>query len=152
LVTTSSGSVLPPTLVDTGAFSDVAALTPQAGVVPYSVNVPFWSDNAIKTRWFSVPNTNLTMTWNPTNNWLFPTGSVWVKHFELVTNELTQQRTRLETRFLVRNSNGIYGVTYRWGGNPNNAALVDAGGMTEPFVITGAGGMVRTQNWYYPSR
>jgi hypothetical protein len=33
--------------------------------VPYEINLPFWSDNALKTRWFSVPNTNLTITFNP---------------------------------------------------------------------------------------
>src|SRR5207302_10467443 len=50
------GQPLPPTLIDTGAFSDLATLTPNAGIVPYDINVPFWSDNAIKSRWFSIPN------------------------------------------------------------------------------------------------
>jgi hypothetical protein len=140
------------TLSTIGAFSNLATLTPQPGIVPYDINVPFWSDNAIKTRWFSVPNTNLTIGWSPTNNWSFPTGTVWIKHFDLVTNYVTQARTRLETRFLVRNAGGIYGVTYRWGVNPNNATLVGPGGATDRFVITGPGGTVRTQNWYYPSR
>jgi glucose/arabinose dehydrogenase len=34
------GSALPATLADTGAFADPASLTPNAGVVPYDVNVP----------------------------------------------------------------------------------------------------------------
>ena len=46
---------LPATLSAAGAFADLATMTPHAGVLPYRINVPFWSDDAIKTRWFSVP-------------------------------------------------------------------------------------------------
>ena len=40
------GAALPPTLADTGAFADLTSLTPTAGIVPYDINLPFWSDNA----------------------------------------------------------------------------------------------------------
>jgi glucose/arabinose dehydrogenase len=149
--TNFTGAPLPATLAETGAFTNLATLAAHAGIVPYSLNVPFWSDNAIKSRWFSVPNTNLAIGYDPTNNWAFPTGTVWIKHFELVTNHLTQARTRLETRFLVRNPAGVYGVTYRWGGQ-TNAELVGDGGLDEAFVITDPGGILRTQVWRYPSR
>ena len=149
---TTNGAPLPPTLADTGAFSDVATLTPAPGVVPYSVNVPFWSDGALKSRWFSVPNTNLTIGFGPTNNWTFPTGTVWIKHFDLqLTNGAPDSNRRIETRLLVKNANGIYGVTYRWGGSLTNAALVPEGGMDEAFVLDAGGGVLRTQTWHYPS-
>jgi hypothetical protein len=64
-------------------FADVAALIPQPGVVAYDVNVPFWSDNATKTRWFTVPNLTQNIAFNRESPWLFPTGTVWIKHFEL---------------------------------------------------------------------
>jgi hypothetical protein len=150
IFTAVAGPSLPPTLANTGAFTNLTTLTPHAGIVPYALNVPFWSDNAIKTRWFSVPNTNLTIGYNVTNNWSFPTGMVWIKHFELITNHLTQQRIRLETRFIVRNDSGAYGVTYRWGGQ-TNATLVSSTGLDESFVITDPGGVLRTQIWRYPS-
>ena len=35
------GSLLPPTLAETGAFADLASLQPERGIVPYEVNVPF---------------------------------------------------------------------------------------------------------------
>ncbi len=149
--TTSSGPPLPPTLANSGAFSDLVSLTPNAGIVPYDLNVPFWSDNAIKTRWFSVPNTNLTISFNPTGNWSFPTGSVWIKHFELeLTNGVPESRHRLETRFIVRNTNGVYGVTYRWD-SATNATLVPEAGLDETLTIND-GGTLRTQIWHYPSR
>jgi len=145
-----SGAPLPTTLADTGAFNDLAALEPHAGIVAYDVNVPFWSDNAIKTRWFSVPNTNLTLTFSPNRNWSSPTGSVWIKHFELeLTNGVPASRKRLETRFIVRNKNGIYGVTYRWD-SATNATLVAEAGLDEAFTIND-GGTLRTQVWHYPS-
>jgi len=151
---TPVGTPLPPTLADTGAFSDLTTLTPNAGIVPYDLNVPFWSDNAIKSRWFSVPNTNLNLTFSATGNWLSPTGSVWIKHFELeLTNGVAASRKRLETRFLVKNSNGVYGVTYRWTTPPTNALLVTEAGLDEVFTnYTGGGAILSTQVWRYPSR
>jgi len=148
---TQTGTPLPATLAETGAFSDLATLTPNPGIVPYDLNVPFWSDNAIKSRWFSVPNTNLAIQFNPSANWQFPTGSVWIKHFELeLTNGVPASRKRLETRFIVRNASGVYGVTYRWD-SPTNATLVPEAGMDESLVIND-GGNLRTQVWHYPGR
>ena len=147
----ATGAPLPATLADTGAFTNLTSLAPSAGIVPYDLNVPFWSDNAIKTRWFSVPNTNLAIGFSPTGNWSFPTGTVWIKHFELeLTNGVPASRKRLETRFIVRNTNGIYGVTYRWD-SATNATLVPESGLDEAFTIND-GGILRTQIWHYPSR
>jgi len=59
---------LPATLDATGAFADLATLQPQPGIVPYDVNVPFWSDHARKTRWFSAPDTGQFMGFSPNEN------------------------------------------------------------------------------------
>jgi len=147
-VTNLSGPTL---LSGTGAFTNLTTLTPNSGILPYELNLPFWSDNAQKTRWFSVPNTNLTMTFNPEGNWQFPTGSVWIKHFDLETNTSTHAARRLETRFIVRYTNGVYGLTYRWMNPPTNALLVAEEGFDEPITIDD-GGNIRTQVWHYPGR
>ena len=149
---TQTGAPLPATLKDTGAFSDLTTLTPNPGILPYDLNLPFWSDHALKRRWFSVPNTNLTLTLNTNGNWAFPTGTVWIKHFDLeLTNGIPESRHRLETRLLVRNTNGIYGLTYRWGTNTTNAVLVPEGGTNETFTVY-EGASSRQQTWRYPSR
>ncbi len=153
IVVTSSGS-FPQTLADTGIFSDMQNLTPNAGIEPYDINVPFWSDNAIKRRWLSVPGTNQFVGFNPEANWSIPTGTLWVKHFDLeMTNGVTSSRRRVETRVLVKNASGDggYGVTYRWGSSVTNALLVPENGFDEPFVINDSG-IIRTQIWRYPSR
>ncbi|HEY6227646.1 MAG TPA: PQQ-dependent sugar dehydrogenase, partial [Verrucomicrobiae bacterium] len=148
---TTTGTPLPATLADTGAFSDLASLTPEAGIVPYDINLPFWSDGAKKTRWFSLPDTTTTLTFNATNTWLTPTGAVWIKHFEMqMTNGDPASTRRLETRFIVRNTNGVYGVTYRWT-NATDTVLVPEEGFDEPLAIND-GGTIRTQIWHYPSR
>lgn len=142
---------VPATLAETGAFTDLAALTPAAALVPYAVNAPFWSDHALKRRWF-VPVPGQPAGFHPTGNWTFPPGTAWVKHFEL---ELVRgdpaSRRRLETRFLVKSETGAYGVTYRWDDAQTNAALVPTEGLDERFLIH-EGGLIRTQAWRYPSR
>src|SRR5205807_865855 len=119
---TTNGAPIPATLANTGAFLNLTTLAAAPGIVPYSVNAPFWSDNALKTRWFSIPNTSLAMGFNRTQSWSFPAGAVWIKHFELeLTNGVAASRRRLETRLLVKNTNGVYGVSYRWGTALTNA-------------------------------
>ncbi len=148
------GAEPPATLADGGVFSDLPSLTVAPGFVPYEVNVPLWSDGATKARWFYVP-TNRTVAFRATENWSFPTGTVWIKHFEMeMTNGMAASRRRLETRLLVRDSGtGVYGVTYRWGERRDNASLVDENGSDEPLVIyDGTGGILRTQVWHYPGR
>ncbi len=149
-----TGTPLPATLAATGAFTNLTTLTPAPGVAAYDLNVPFWSDHAVKSRWVCVPNTNLTIGFRATDNWLFPTGTIWIKHFELpLTNGAPSSARRLETRLLVKNTDGVYGVSYRWGTNTTNATLVAEEGLDEAFVIRDrGGGIVRTQTWHYPAR
>jgi glucose/arabinose dehydrogenase len=154
LVYASTNSALPFALRDTGVFQDLQALTPNPGILAYDINVPFWSDNAIKRRWFSIPDTNLTVTFRAEAPWLFPSGAVWIKHFDLeLTSGVPASVRRLETRILVREqaSENVYGITYRWGGSTSNATLVPAGGLDEAILVDG-GGVTRTQVWHYPGR
>jgi uncharacterized repeat protein (TIGR03806 family) len=152
LYTNLVGAPLPGTLAQSGVFSNLTTLTPHAGILPYDINLPSWSDGALKSRWFYIP-TNGTITFRDTNNWTFPTGSVFVQHFELeLTNGAPASRKRIETRVLMRDaSSGAYGVTYRWGDSSTNATLVDTTGFDESFVIND-GGTLRTQAWHYPAR
>ncbi len=154
----STGTPIPPTLAQTGAFTNLTALTsqtqpltPSPGLVPYVINTPFWSDNARKSRWF-VPSPGTPMTFAPEGNWSFPPGLAWVKHFDLeFTNGVPSSARRLETRILVRNAAGTYGVTYRWGSSLTNANLIPDEGFTENLTLSD-GSTTRTQVWRYPSR
>jgi uncharacterized repeat protein (TIGR03806 family) len=147
----NADGVLPPLLSQTGVLSDTPNLVPAAGLVPYDLIVPFWSDGAEKTRWVSVPP-GQKIKFAPTGEWVFPQGTVFVKTFELATNELDpHSRRRLETRLLVRDDcGGVYGAVYKWRPDNRDADLL-ATNLSEAIQIRTATG-VRTQTWYYPSR
>jgi uncharacterized repeat protein (TIGR03806 family) len=148
---------LPALLSLTGVFANTPAMTPAASLIPYAPNVQLFSDNAQKVRYFSVPNTGAPyasseqIAYAPTGAWSFPAGTVFVKTFELQTN--TSDPTsllRLETRLLVRDSNGaVYGVTYKWRPDYSDADLLYTN-LTEAIPILTPGGVV-TNMWYYPS-
>lgn len=139
---------LPTRLSDLHAFTDLAGLIPAAGIIPYGVNAPLWSDGALKQRWISVPR-NERIAFSSTGNFSFPAGTVFIKNFNLTVNETNGATRRLETRCIVRDSNnGVYGITYKWRPDGSDADLVSAP-MTENIEITTARGE-RTQTWYYP--
>ncbi len=149
---------LPATLAATGVFSDTAALTPSAALIPYTVNSPLWSDRAAKTRWVSVPNTGESagaekIGFSPTGEWTFPSGTLFIKHFELLTDERNAAiKRRLETRLLfVQNDGAVFGATYKWKADGSNADLLQDGADEDISIATATGG-TRVQRWHYPSR
>ncbi len=150
----------PPALLSqVGAFTNLATLTPAPGLIPYNVNVPLWSDGAVKKRWMAVPSdgTNDTLgekiTFSPTNEWQFPAGTVFIKQFDLPVDENNPGTVqRLETRFLVRDDNGgVYGVTYKWRADGSDADLLPTGTNLN-YQINTTSNTVRTQLWSFPSR
>lgn len=148
-----AGIQAPRRLSELGAFANLATLEPAPGLIPYEINAPFWSDNAIKQRFFSLPADGRRIQVDGNNGpWTFPAGMVWVKHFDI---ELTKgdpaTARRLETRFLMKTEAGIYGLTYRWLSDNSDAILVEPNGEDETLSILDQG-VPRTQVWHYPSR
>jgi uncharacterized repeat protein (TIGR03806 family) len=142
---------IPMRLSETGAFKDVRRLQPADELIPYDLVVPFWSDHAAKFRWISVP-TGQTIKFARTGEWVFPAGTVFVKHFDVATDETQPNANRrLETRLLVVEESGsVYGVTYKWRPDNSDADLLSSS-VTEDLAVKTANGE-RTQSWYYPSR
>ncbi|MBX3731783.1 MAG: PQQ-dependent sugar dehydrogenase [Verrucomicrobiae bacterium] len=146
------GPALPQTLSATGVFADLRSLEAREGMLPYEVNLPFWSDHAVKYRWFFLQDPSAVITRDATDRWSFPAGTVWVKHFELdLVRGNPATRRRLETRFLVKTAGGAYGITYRWRPDGTDADLVPEGGSDETILIQD-GGVFRGQHWRYPGR
>ena len=150
----------PPALLSgTGAFTDLASLTPAPFLLPYTVNTPLWSDRALKSRWIALPNDGShdtlgeQITYREHEPWTFPAGTVLVKHFELPTQALDpSQTTRLETRFIVCLPEGRhYGVTYRWREDGSEADLL-TGAQTGTYLVTHADGSTAPQSWQFPGR
>jgi uncharacterized repeat protein (TIGR03806 family) len=125
---------LPKRLSETGLFASLQTLEPVAGIVPYDVNSPLWSDGAAKRRWMALPE-NGRIGFSAKGEWTFPAGTMFIKHFDL--------GRRLETRLLVVDgTGGGYGVTYRWRADGSDADLLERA-ETET---------VGTQTWTYPGR
>jgi hypothetical protein len=141
---------MPSRLSLVGAFKDLRTLTPADALVLYDVNLPFWSDGAIKSRWMALPAGD-QIGFSPSGEWTFPAGTIFVKHFDMVIDERQPARKRrLETRVLVLdNAGGVYGRVYKWRADGSDADLL-AGSVTEPITIQTAAGP-RTQTWYYPA-
>jgi uncharacterized repeat protein (TIGR03806 family) len=149
LARTDGFSNAPAHLSDTGAFSDTASLQPSTGLVPYSVQSPLWSDGASKRRWISVPEGE-QVGFSEDQSWSLPVGSVVIKHFELALDEAhPENRRRLETRFLVMNNEGLYGLTYKWNQAGTDADLL-LESQTEEIGIHGLDGQVHTIQYFYP--
>ena len=125
LVSREIGAGFPQTLTATGIFSDVADLTPNPGVLPYQVNLPFWADHSIKQRWFAIKNTTDLIGYSKHGAWQYPNGMVWVKHFDLeLERGNPATRKRIETRVLVRNQIG----------ETNNTVLLTSGATASYLV------------------
>jgi uncharacterized repeat protein (TIGR03806 family) len=109
-----------------------------AGVLPFTVAEPFWSDTALKSRYLALPN-GTTFTVQADGDFTLPPGAVTIKNFQW-------QGQYFETRFFVRYTDGGYGAwTYMWNDTQTQATLVDA---VNGASKTLAGGHV----WSYPTR
>ena len=142
---------IPPLLSQTGVFSDTPKRIASPGLIPYDLNVAFWSDGADKSRWIAVPAGQIAFS--PSGEWRFPAGTVFVKSFDLPTDAANPgAKRRLETRVLVRDSKGgVYGALYKWRPDGSDADLLEASA-TEDIQVKSAGGEIHDQTWYYPSR
>lgn len=144
----------PRKLSETGLFASVRDHRPAPGVIPYSVNVPFWSDGAAKERFLALPGES-QIKFNEEGTWEFEEGAVMVKSFTLETEEGNPETRRyIETRLLVNEDDRWVGYTYAWNEEQTDAELVEGDGRdrTYPIQDQRAPGGQRDQVWRYPSR
>ena len=150
---------IPVTLSETGAFKDLNTLETVDGIIPYGTNSPLWSDGASKRRWLSIPNDGSYNTpeeqvvFSEFENWQFPPGSVFIKHFELPIDERNPDLTRrLETRFYIIDQNlEAYGLTYKWNEAGTDAELLNTE-VIASYPVIKADGSTEMQTWNYPNR
>ncbi len=132
-------NVFPQKLSDTGCVDPNDPTKPAAGLIPYDVNVPLWSDGAAKERWMALPDwatVDPKIHIGDDGDWEFPIGTVLVKNFR-VANKL------IETRHMILHNDGEWaGYSYEWNDEQTDATLLPAG---KTKVING-------QTWSYPSR
>ena len=131
----SVGSGPPQLLTDTGCVNPTDPTQPAAGLIPYTINEPFWSDGAEKTRYLALPN-NQRVSVAADGDFVFPNNTVLVKNFRLLDR-------LIETRLFMRGGNGIWrGYSYRWNANQTQATLLSDARDEDYGSVT----------WHYPSR
>ncbi|MDO8343745.1 MAG: PQQ-dependent sugar dehydrogenase [Cellvibrio sp.] len=118
----------------TGCVNSADPTLPSAAMIPYAVASPFWSDTADKDRYLSLPN-NTSIDITTEGDFLFPVGSVLMKHFKL--NEHF-----IETRLFTRSELGWQGFSYEWRDDQTDALL----------LIDGKEKLIEGVQWQYPSR
>jgi uncharacterized repeat protein (TIGR03806 family) len=126
----------PKLLSATGCVDPADATKPAAGLIPYEVNSPLWSDGAEKHRHLGIPD-GKTIAINADGDWDLPIGSVAMKTFSVGGKPV-------ETRLFMRHDDGIWaGYTYEWNDDGKDATLL-SGSKLKALGDTAA--------WAYPSR
>jgi len=131
----------PESLGETGLFEDAASMKPAAGVLPYEVNAPFWSDGATKHRFLAVPE-GAALGYRGTGSWDVPVGTTLIKSFSVPGR---RRARNLETRLIKRVEDGWEAATYVWDERGKRATLAPAGQQFELWSRSGVA------SWHAPS-
>ncbi|HVN06878.1 MAG TPA: SO2930 family diheme c-type cytochrome [Bryobacteraceae bacterium] len=116
---------------------DPAALKPNAGVIPYDLNTPLFSDYATKYRFVWMPP-GTHATYNPTEVFDFPVGTIFSKTFAYPDAGRGGKQRIIETRLLVHTESGWATLPYVWNAAQTGATLDVAADPT-------------TVHWVHPS-
>lgn len=106
----------------------MASLAPAAGVVPFEVAAPLWSDRAGKSRMLALPE-GQGIGLSVDGDWDVPVGAVLIKTFWFA-DELsapTGPRRIVETRLLLHEADGWTGQVYLWNDEQTDAERAVAG-------------------------
>ena len=125
----------PTLLSETGCVDASDPKLPAAGLIPYDVNAPLWSDGAAKQRWMALPDGE-TVTVGADGDFDFPNRTVLMKRFEL-------NGRLVETRLFMRHMDGQWaGYTYAWNDAQTDATLLESSRRVD----------VAGTSWRIPSR
>jgi hypothetical protein len=148
-------------LSESGCVDPSTPTTPAAGMIPYDVASPLWSDGAAKERYLALPEgqrihvkdcarepascSPAAMAGTPEDpgHFALPVGTVLMKTFSIAGKPI-------ETRLLMRFGKDTWaGYSYEWDDDQGDAVLLpDSLTAKEKTVANGAG----TQTWYFPTR
>lgn len=124
---------------------------PRAGVVPYDLNSPLFSDYATKYRFVKLPPGEYA-TYHEEDAFDFPVGTILSKTFAFLHDlrDPSKGQRLVETRLLIRRPEGWVGLPYVWNEEQNEAVLDVAGG-TLDVAWTHTDGKERTVNYIIPN-
>jgi uncharacterized repeat protein (TIGR03806 family) len=130
----------PKKLSETDLYVSVKDQKISKRLTPYTVNAPFWSDNAGKERFFKIPE-GKKLTYREKGTWEVPVGATIVKNFYRMQR---RNRKMMETRLIKRTDDGWESATYVWNKQNDEAELMPQG---KQFEIWSGG----VTSWHAPS-
>ncbi len=106
-------------------------MKPAAGVLPYDLNTPLFSDFATKQRFVWMP-AGTSAKYSDTDTFEFPTGTIIAKTFSYPNRVI-------ETRILVNSRDGWVGLPYVWNADGTEANLEIAADPQKIDYVTATG-------------
>ena len=141
-----------PTLADYRLFTDECAHTPNAGVTPYALNTPLFSDYAEKSRFLYLPP-GTHAAYRAEGALDLPVGATLIKTFAYPADfRRPDEKVRiLETRLLIHRRSGWTALTYVWNADQTEAVLKRAGPRIDVSFID-AHGQARQIDYHVPNQ
>lgn len=133
-------------------FVDAAGREPNAGVIPYDLNTPLWSDGALKFRYVYVPP-GAQARYSEGDVFEFPVGTVLIKTFAAAADmrRPNENLRFLETRLLIRRAEGWIALPYVWNEQQTEATLSPIGATLPVRFIDDSGESIAL-DWAVPNR
>jgi uncharacterized repeat protein (TIGR03806 family) len=125
---------------------------PNAGVTPYNLNTPLFSDYAVKRRTVWMPPGS-SATYDATNVLDFPEGTVFTKSFGFADDMRKPNPliTWVETRIVWKNAGVWQGMSYTWDAAQKVATANPGGEVLSLSWIDTTGTTVTTDGYLVPS-
>ncbi|GAB4031220.1 SO2930 family diheme c-type cytochrome [Spirosoma jeollabukense] len=145
-------AAIPEKLSDYGFFSGkLADQQPAAGVVPYALNTPLFSDYAEKLRFVKLP-AGQAVAYNDSAVLNFPVGTTLIKTFYFPNDfrDSAKGRRLMETRLLVHQPEGWKAFDYVWNDEQTDA-LLEVAGDTKTVRYVDAQGQNREHSYSIPN-
>lgn len=131
---------------------NIADQRPAAGVLPYSLNTPLFSDYAEKLRFVQLPDSQSFVNYNEQEVFDFPVGTTIIKTFyypkDFRKPELGRQL--METRLLIHEADGWKALEYVWNDTQTDAVLEVAGDFKQ-VAYTDAAGKLQQHHYVIPN-
>lgn len=142
----------PETLSAFGFFDDLASRKPAAGVMPYDLATPLFTDFALKYRYVFVPP-GTKANYDADEALAFPVGSALIKTFAYPADFARPGEAirMIETRVLLHGADGWKAYAYVWNEAQTDATLKLAGAKM-PMTFRDAGGADMSFTYAVPNK
>ncbi|HEY0435548.1 MAG TPA: SO2930 family diheme c-type cytochrome [Phenylobacterium sp.] len=133
-------------------FTDAAAARPNAGVTPYALNTPLFSDYADKTRFLYLPP-GAKARYRPQGALDLPVGATLIKTFAYPADfrRPAEKVRKVETRLLIHRRSGWVALAYVWNDDQTEAVLKRAGKRLDVSFVD-ARGTARQVDYRVPNQ